>query len=200
MAINHTHNEILRLNSLDSSYDRRRAIEAISSNDPFTVKIIVEKIERSYGYIREDGFRDGKAIIGKLDGSDQELKLVFPQKMNEQVDSWSAGQTVIVNASFHEFDSAYKRYQMLVRNLPDDIEPKTSNIQPLPQPNEKTISNQDQTPSAETQSAIQDVEAVTETNETTNKGTPVITDSFSSDQNSSKVQNTNPEPEPEPEP
>ena len=126
MASNSIHPEIERLNAIDSSYQRRREMESMPGEQQFTARVHIKKIERFYGYIREDGYRDGKAIIGLLDGTDQELKLVFPQDMNETVDSWREGQTVDLQVSFHEFDSAYKRYQVLVRKLNNDADNTTS--------------------------------------------------------------------------
>jgi len=122
MASNSIYPEIERLNAIDSSYQRRREMESMPGDQQFTARVHIKKIERFYGYIREDGYRDGKAIIGLLDGTDQELKLVFPQDMNATVDSWREGQIVDLRVSFHEFDSAYKRYQVLVRKLSNDAD------------------------------------------------------------------------------
>ena len=94
MASNSIHSEIARLNAIGSSYDRRREMEAIPVDHQFAAKIQINKIERFYGYIREEGYRDGKAIIGLLDGTEQEIKLVFPQDLNDTVDTWHEGQTV----------------------------------------------------------------------------------------------------------
>ncbi len=74
MASNSIHSEIARLNAIESSYDRRREMEAIPVDHQFAAKIQINKIERFYGYIREEGYRDGKAIIGLLDGTEQEIK------------------------------------------------------------------------------------------------------------------------------
>lgn len=122
MASNSIYSEIERLNTIDSSYQRRREMESMPGDQQFTASVHIKEIERFYGYIREDGYRDGKAIIGLLDGTDQELKLVFPQDMNDTVDSWREGQEVRLQVSFHEFDSAYNRYQVLVRKLGDDAD------------------------------------------------------------------------------
>ena len=52
MASPDIYTEIERLNAIDSNYDRRRAIESMPSDERFTVQIVIDKIERFYGYIR----------------------------------------------------------------------------------------------------------------------------------------------------
>ena len=83
MASPDIYTEIERLNAIDSNYDRRRAIESIPPDERFTAQIVINKTERFYGYIREDGFRDGRAVVGTIANGEQELKLVFPPTMND---------------------------------------------------------------------------------------------------------------------
>ena len=89
MASPDIYTEIERLNAIDSNYDRRRAIESMPSDERFTVQIVIDKIERFYGYIREDGFRDGRSVVGTMANGEQELKLVFPANMNDEIDDWN---------------------------------------------------------------------------------------------------------------
>lgn len=140
MASPDIYTEIERLNAIDSNYDRRRAIESMPSDERFTVQIVIDKIERFYGYIREDGFRDGRSVVGTMANGEQELKLVFPANMNDEIDDWNEGRTVTAHVSFHEFDSAYERYQMLVRGLaiPDEVTVDTLASDASPPPLEAT--------------------------------------------------------------
>ena len=138
MASPDIYTEIERLNAIDSNYDRRRAIESIPSDERFTAQIVINKTERFYGYIREDGFRDGRAVVGTITNGEQELKLVFPPTMNDEIDEWKEGQTITAHVSFHEFDSAYERYQVLVRELGNLNEVTTEKpaSEPSPPPQE----------------------------------------------------------------
>ena len=124
------YSEIERLNAIDSSYDRRREMEAMSADQLFTANLVIEKIERSYGYIREDGFRDGRTVVGKLVNSDQEIKLSLPQALNEQADSWNEGETIAVNVNLHDYDTAYKRYHVLGRSIESRVPTDTDTTEP----------------------------------------------------------------------
>ena len=138
MASPDIYTEIERLNAIDSNYDRRRAIESIPPDERFTAQIVINKTERFYGYIREDGFRDGRAVVGTIANGEQELKLVFPPTMNDEIDEWKEGQMITAHVSFHEFDSAYERYQVLVRGLGNlnEVTAEKPTSEPSPPPQE----------------------------------------------------------------
>ncbi len=132
------YSEIERLNAIDSSYDRRREMEAMSADQLFTANLVIEKIERSYGYIREDGFRDGRTVVGKLVNSDQEIKLSLPQALNERADTWKEGETIAVNVNLHDYDTAYKRYHVLGRSIESRVPTDTDTTEPENRENQDT--------------------------------------------------------------
>ena len=72
------------LDSIDSSYDRRRKIEAFFEDSVFTATVTAREVDRNYSYVREDGYRDGYAILGTIADVNSEVKILLPTKLNEQ--------------------------------------------------------------------------------------------------------------------
>ena len=80
MAQDDFNSEITRLNAIDSSYDRRREMEAMPADAVYETRLTIDKLERTYGYIREEGFRDGQTVIGTIPGTNQEVKILAEVK------------------------------------------------------------------------------------------------------------------------
>lgn len=105
------------LDSIDSSYDRRRKIEALSEDSVFTATVTAREVDRNYSYVREDGYRDGYAILGTIADVNSEVKILLPTKLNEQASNWSPSDKISLTVSLYDWDSAYKHFKLLAIDL-----------------------------------------------------------------------------------
>jgi hypothetical protein len=103
------------LGSIDSSYDRRQAIDDLDQGVTYSVSVVIDKIAKNYGYVREDGYRDAYYITGAISDSEHRVKVLLPTEMNSEVESWNEGETRVVEAIISDWDLAYKQFGLLGR-------------------------------------------------------------------------------------
>ena len=140
--------EITRLNAIDSSYDRRREMEAMPADAVYETRLTIDELERTYGYIREDGFRDGQTVIGTIPGTNQEVKISLLQSLNDEIEHWEEGDSVSVIVNFHDYDTAYNRYHLLGRSLGKNTDSPPT-VETIDEPTEALSDDSNEIPSEE---------------------------------------------------
>jgi hypothetical protein len=101
------------LDTIDSSYDKRKAIDELDQGITYSVTVVIDKIAKNYSYVREDGYRDAYYITGAISGSEHRVKVLLPTAMNSEVESWSEGETRVLLAIISDWDLAYKQFGLL---------------------------------------------------------------------------------------
>jgi len=109
--------QLNNLDNIDSSYDRRKAIDELDQDVTYSVSVVIDKIAENYSYVREDGYRDAYYITGDVSGSAHRVKVLLPTSMNSEVQSWNEGETKVIEATISDWDLAYKQFGLLGRNL-----------------------------------------------------------------------------------
>ena len=223
MAQDDFNSEITRLNAIDSSYDRRREMEAMPADAAYETRLTIDKLERTYGYIREEGFRDGQTVIGTIPGTNQEVKISLLQSLNDEIEHWDEGDSVSVIVNFHDYDTAYNRYHLLGRSLGKNTDSPPT-VETIDEPTEALSDDSNEIPSeerleeptnspaeplADRQASSTDLTASdspTNTQETpesksleTNQTSPEVTEESTAETTFEQVVEPEPEPEPEPE-
>ena len=107
--------QLKTLDIIDSSYDKRKAIDDLDQNIPYSVSMVIDKIAKNYSYVREDGYRDAYYITGAISNSKHQVKVLLPTTMNSEVESWNEGETINLEAFINDWDLAYKRFGLLGR-------------------------------------------------------------------------------------
>jgi len=105
------------LGSIDSSYEKRRAIDDLDQDVAYSVSVVIDKIAENYSYVREDGYRDAYYLTGEVSGSEHRVKILLPTVMNSEVQSWNEGETKVIEATISDWDLAYKQFGLLGRSL-----------------------------------------------------------------------------------
>jgi hypothetical protein len=101
------------LDRIDSSYDKRKVIDELDQDVPYSVSVVIDKIAKNYSYVREDGYRDAYYITGAISDSEHQVKVLLPTAMNSEVESWNEGETINLKAIISDWDLAYKRFGLL---------------------------------------------------------------------------------------
>ena len=104
------------LATIDSSYDRRKAIDELDQDVTYSVSVVIDKIAKNYSYVREDGYRDAYYITGDISDSEHRVKVLLPTAMNSEVESWNKGETRVLEAIISDWDLAYKQFGLLGRS------------------------------------------------------------------------------------
>jgi len=110
------YHQLNTLASIDSSYDKRRAIDELDPSVNYSVSVTIDKIAKNYSYVREDGYRDAYYITGAAAESEHRVKVLLPTAMNSEVESWNEGETILLKASISDWDLAYKQFGLLGRS------------------------------------------------------------------------------------
>ncbi len=105
------------LDLIDSSYDRRRKIEALAEEHLFSVTATAKEIERNYSYVRVDGYRDGYALLGTVQGVSSEVKILLPAALSDQATRWNTGEEKSFIVKLYDWDGAYKHFKLLATEV-----------------------------------------------------------------------------------
>ncbi len=127
------------LDAIDSSYDKRQAIDELDQGITYSVSVIIDKIGKNYSYVREDGYRDAYYITGDVSDTEHSVKILLPTAMNSEVESWNEGETIVLETKISDWDLAYKQFGLLGRSsistetkvdsVADETDALTSNIE-----------------------------------------------------------------------
>ena len=109
--------QLNNLDNIDSSYDRRKAIDELDQDVTYSVSVVIDKIAENYSYVREDGYRDAYYITGDVSDSKHRVKILLPTSMNSEVQSWNEGETRVIEATISDWDLAYKQFGLLGRSV-----------------------------------------------------------------------------------
>ena len=167
------------LDTIESSYDKRLAIDNLDQSVTYSVSVVIDKIAKNYSYVREDGYRDAYYITGDVSSSQHRVKVLLPTAMNSEVESWNEGETRILETSISDWDLAYKQFGLLGRSSianPTNADSAPDATASLPSKTETIEKQSDARPegsteqndaiaTAEEQAIVTEVESINETPE-----------------------------------
>jgi hypothetical protein len=166
------YHQLNTLASIDSSYDKRRAIDELDPSVNYSVSVTIDKIAKNYSYVREDGYRDAYYITGAAAESEHRVKVLLPTAMNSEVESWNEGETILLEASISDWDLAYKQFGLLGRSsivadkdvdkaVDEVVEPISDSAMGAAEPADETDSPADETdsPADETDSPADETDS-----------------------------------------
>jgi hypothetical protein len=78
----------------------------------FDCAVEVAKVERTYSYIPDDRFRQGRTVTGKLAGSDCEVIVQLVEARNDELDALEPGAQVQANCKLLKWNAIYDRLEM----------------------------------------------------------------------------------------
>ncbi|MCS5630828.1 MAG: hypothetical protein NZ744_08355, partial [Pirellulaceae bacterium] len=147
------------LDNIDSSYDRRKAIDELDQDVTYSVSVVIDKIAENYSYVREDGYRDAYYITGDVSDSEHRVKVLLPTSMNSEVQSWNEGETKVIEATISDWDLAYKQFGLLGRSvIISETEVAESTLDPAVEAPSEGVTQQDDV--VEVEADIEEPESV----------------------------------------
>ena len=78
----------------------------------FPCTIEIDKIERTYGYVPDERFRNGQTVTGRIAGADCTVSLELSETRNEELQSLGRGGTLRVDCVLLKWSSIYDRLEM----------------------------------------------------------------------------------------
>jgi len=91
--------------------DRDRILAKYATQS-LVVTVEVERIERTFGYGKDERYRDGRTIIGKVSGTDFEVSVQCLEMRNEELDKLSEGDSISIKCVATDWDSLYRRLEL----------------------------------------------------------------------------------------
>jgi len=78
----------------------------------FPCTIEIDKIERTYGYVPDERFRNGQTVTGRIAGADCTVSLELSEARNEELQSIGPGGTLRADCALLKWSSIYDRLEM----------------------------------------------------------------------------------------
>ena len=82
------------------------------ADESFECTIEVDRVERIFGYVREDRFRSGRTVHGVLAGTECQVSLQMASEHNEKLDACHPGDTIHTTCRLLKWNSIYDRLDM----------------------------------------------------------------------------------------
>ncbi|HYW78786.1 MAG TPA: hypothetical protein VE890_04380 [Thermoguttaceae bacterium] len=92
-------------------FERERIVEE-NADRTFACTLSISKIDRTYSYASDDRLRNGRTIIGRIDGTECEASLLTLQSRNEEIDQLDFGQIVEAQCVLLKWNTIYDRLEM----------------------------------------------------------------------------------------
>ncbi|MEE8452131.1 MAG: hypothetical protein V3R99_09460 [Thermoguttaceae bacterium] len=92
-------------------FERERIVEE-NMERTFACAIGISKIDRTYSYASDDRLRNGRTIIGRIEGTDCEASLLTPQSRNGEIDALDVRGTVETRCVLLKWNTIYDRLEM----------------------------------------------------------------------------------------
>ncbi len=91
--------------------EREQIIEE-SAETPFDCQIEITRKERTYSYIPDKRFRQGRTVTGKLQGTDCEVAVQLVASRNDEIDALERGSRLRAECKPLKWNSIYDRLEM----------------------------------------------------------------------------------------
>jgi hypothetical protein len=82
------------------------------ANRVFECTIRVDKIDRTFGYVPEERFRNGRTVTGAVSGTDCQVSLQMAAEHNEKLDACHSGDTIRADCKLLKWNGIYDRIDM----------------------------------------------------------------------------------------
>jgi len=92
-------------------FERERIVEE-NIDSAFACAIRISKVDRTYSYSSDDRFRNGRTVVGRIEGTECEASLLTPQSRNEEIDALDSGQTLEAQCVLLKWNTIYDRLEM----------------------------------------------------------------------------------------
>lgn len=92
-------------------FERARIVEE-NMERTFACAIGISKIDRTYSYASDERFRNGRTIIGRIDGTECEASLLTPRSRNEEIDALDFAGTIEAQCVLLKWNTIYDRLEM----------------------------------------------------------------------------------------
>jgi hypothetical protein len=93
------------------SREREQIIEQ-NSEQPFHCAVEITRAERTYTYIPDERFRQGRTVTGKLHGTDCEVTVQLPAERNDEIDALEPGTLISAHCKLLKWNTIYDRLEM----------------------------------------------------------------------------------------
>jgi hypothetical protein len=98
----------VELSALPSYEDGAELIER-ARTQTFDLELIVTNVARTFGGSFDASLRNGRTVVGRVEGVSCEVAVVFPEDQNDDVEQWSAGSSQKITGRPLEWDSISER-------------------------------------------------------------------------------------------
>lgn len=71
--------------------------------------VVIDRIDRSFGFDLPEKLRDGRTIEASLPGKDMKLVVRYPASRNAEMDKHRSGEKLSIEASLHGWDDLFKK-------------------------------------------------------------------------------------------
>ena len=78
----------------------------------FPCSIEIDAIERTYTYVPDQRFRNGRTVTGVLRGTDCEVAVQLPEERNQQLDTLGPGDTLQANCTLLKWNNIHDRLEI----------------------------------------------------------------------------------------
>ncbi len=90
------------------SKDREDLIKA-HYDRVWMLDVVIDRIDRSFGFDLPEKLRDGRTIEATLPGKDMKLIVRYPASRNAEMDKHRSGEKLSIEASLHGWDDLFKK-------------------------------------------------------------------------------------------
>jgi hypothetical protein len=101
-----------RLGSASRYGSERDDIVREYADESLACTIEIDNIERTYGSVPDERFRNGRTVTGVIADSDCEVSLLLPGDRNEELDALGPGDTLEANCRLLKWNNIYDRLEM----------------------------------------------------------------------------------------
>jgi hypothetical protein len=91
--------------------EREQLVQEVS-HEAFECTVEVDRIERIFGYVEQERFRDGRTVHGVLAGTDCRVSVLMDAVHNEKLDACHPRDTVHATCKLLKWNSIYDRLDM----------------------------------------------------------------------------------------
>ena len=128
---------------------RRDQILREIKNKPFSIDLVFQSAERTYGYTSDDRFRDGLTVLATIKGATHLVSLQMPSDYNDQLLSTAPSSQLPVTLVVIKWNSVSDAFQALFAlDVPEGVPTHDDPVKdpPAPSPEGEDISGEDDSP------------------------------------------------------
>jgi hypothetical protein len=103
---------IERLGSASRYGSQRDQILGEYAEQSFPCTIEIDDIERTYSYVPDKRFRNGRTVTGVIRGTDCAVSVQMPEERNEQLDALTPGEMLQANCQLIKWNNIHDRLEL----------------------------------------------------------------------------------------